>query len=95
MGQGHLGAEVMEKISVSRLSFRRKGSWRNKEKEKIEEELEFNFAKMSYIRCVHIDISICIYLSICQSLFASISVTKSVSLAYTAHCPHCSTGLKC
>ncbi|XP_055873277.1 NAD(P)H-hydrate epimerase-like [Biomphalaria glabrata] len=39
----------MEKMSVSRLSFRRKGSWRHKEKEKVEEETEFDYSTMSYL----------------------------------------------
>uniref|UniRef100_A0A0B6ZB71 NAD(P)H-hydrate epimerase n=1 Tax=Arion vulgaris TaxID=1028688 RepID=A0A0B6ZB71_9EUPU len=39
----------MEKISVSRLSFRRKGSWRHKEKEKKETEEEFDYSSMSYV----------------------------------------------
>ncbi|BFZ25758.1 hypothetical protein BsWGS_28797 [Bradybaena similaris] len=39
----------MEKISVSRLSFRRKGSWRHKDKERKEVEEEFDYSTMSYV----------------------------------------------
>ncbi|BFZ14055.1 hypothetical protein BsWGS_17094 [Bradybaena similaris] len=39
----------MEKISVSRLSFRRKGSWRHKDKEKKEAEEEFDYSTMTYV----------------------------------------------
>lgn len=40
----------MERISVNRFSFRRKGSWRNKDKNKEEVKEGFDMSTISYIR---------------------------------------------
>ena len=53
----------MERISVNRFSFRRKGSWRNKEKNKEEQKEEFDMSSLTYISWVH-PVSSCLSVSV-------------------------------
>ena len=47
-------AGSMERIQVTRFSFRRKGSHRNKNKEREQSELlDYDYERMTYLRYTH------------------------------------------